>query len=138
MEMEIPWETIAIILLLVIIIIFCVCCVLRRRRNTEARSGKTDTGTIQYHKVPTSATLDLHGCSVKSALPRLEKFLKEMKQNSVGTFSIITGKGNHSLDGRPVLKPVVQNHQNKHGYKHKVDPKNAGRIIVELDYYNIV
>ncbi|XP_046550083.1 uncharacterized protein LOC124259900 [Haliotis rubra] len=116
---DIPWTLIYITAAVVVSLIFiigCVCCARRRKRNTKARSVKTNRGNIKYQKVPTSNTLDLHGESVKSARSRVEKFLNEKKQeqrsSSTGrtkkTSSIITGKGNHSRDGRPVLKPVVE------------------------------
>ncbi|XP_048243871.1 uncharacterized protein LOC124114851 isoform X1 [Haliotis rufescens] len=52
--------------------------------------------------------------------------------NGSMTLTIITGKGNHSPHGHPVLKPVVKKYLENNGYTHNVDPQNTGRLFVQL------
>ncbi|XP_071088949.1 uncharacterized protein [Haliotis cracherodii] len=84
-----------------------------------------------------SNTLDLHEMKAKDAKSKLEWFLEQKEQERKGcngsmTLTIITGRGNHSLDGRAVLNPVVKKYLENNGYKHNVDPKNTGRLFVQL------
>ncbi|XP_071088509.1 uncharacterized protein [Haliotis cracherodii] len=132
-----------LILIVIGIIIGCVycCCCRQRKTNTKRR---TKAGSVKRGKrVRTSNTLDLHGHSVKGAKRSVNKFLKNKKQergrsNGSKTLAIIPGKGNHSPDGRAVLKPAILKHLRKYGYKCRKDPQNDGRVLVDRDYYDIV
>ena len=54
------------------------------------------------------AELDLHGLSRKDARLELEGFIEECRRHSRTCVRIVHGKGNHSRDGVPVLKGLVQ------------------------------
>ncbi|XP_048243872.1 NEDD4-binding protein 2-like isoform X2 [Haliotis rufescens] len=78
-----------------------------------------------------------HGVNAKDAKSKLECFLEQKEQerkrcNGSMTLTIITGKGNHSPHGHPVLKPVVKKYLENNGYTHNVDPQNTGRLFVQL------
>ncbi|KAB7499604.1 hypothetical protein Anas_07997 [Armadillidium nasatum] len=54
-------------------------------------------------------TIDLHGKKVSEARYLADKFLHHQERQSLPAVQIITGRGLHSPDGIPVLKPVVRN-----------------------------
>jgi len=56
--------------------------------------------------------VDLHGKTLSEAMMLVEKALK----NSINEIGIITGKGLHSADRQPVLKPNIEAYLNRNGY----------------------
>jgi len=52
-------------------------------------------------------TIDLHELRVIEALSYLESFITENIQDGHTVIRVITGKGNHSFNGRPRIKPAV-------------------------------
>lgn len=54
------------------------------------------------------ARLDLHGLTVEEALGRADRFLRDSKDRGFRKVLIIHGKGNHSAQGRGVLREKVR------------------------------
>ena len=76
-------------------------------------------------------TFNLH--TMRAA--ELRRFLPSIIQKNVGKVSeihFITGKGNHSPDNVPVLKPMVLKFAEKNNLKAEVHPQNIGVIIVYI------
>ncbi|XP_046331595.1 uncharacterized protein LOC124114850 [Haliotis rufescens] len=136
-----PFILIPIIVIVIIGLIggciYCLCC------SDNNEYGKLNINTGEYDndipevRISTSKTLDLHGMDANNAKSELEWFLERKEQerkwcNGSMTLTIITGKGNHSPHGHPVLKPVVKKYLENKGDTHNVDPQNTGRLFVQL------
>ena len=76
-------------------------------------------------------TIDLHGLFVKEAIARSDKHISACKRARVTRTTFITGKGNRSLNGRPVLKPNIEQHLRQLGLTVLPDVPNAGCITAE-------
>nr|CAG4640919.1 EOG090X07J8 [Eulimnadia texana] len=53
-------------------------------------------------------TIDLHQLHVKEALSYLESFIAEVSRDGKTVVTVITGQGNHSINGRARIKPAVE------------------------------
>ena len=71
---------------------------------------------------------DLHEKTVKEAIAEVKKMSFELSDGDLWT--IITGKGLHSPNGTPVIKPAVENWLKKRNYQFHEDKNNSGRLIV--------
>lgn len=63
-----------------------------------------------------TAILDLHGRSRYKAVQELNDILDECSEPKL---LVITGRGRHSPNGRPVIKPLVDAFLNRNGYWHR-------------------
>lgn len=68
------------------------------------------------HDSPIEAKIDLHYLTQKEALQELENFLAYSCHLGRRKVLIIHGKGNHSDQGSPVLKPLVAQHLTQSQY----------------------
>lgn len=69
--------------------------------------NRSQVSALRTGKVRVEATLDLHGDTVATALPRLEKFLLDAARDRRRCVLVVHGKGMHS-DGVAVLRDAVQ------------------------------
>jgi len=53
-------------------------------------------------------TIDLHGLHVTEAIQRVEQRVKQAREEGRKNLTVIVGRGNHSVDGIPKLKPAVE------------------------------
>ncbi|KAH3872081.1 NEDD4-binding protein 2-like [Dreissena polymorpha] len=81
---------------------------------------------------PKCLTLDLHGLYVSEALNFLNEFIEAHLNEGVDEVQIITGKGNHSDNGRPRLRPTIMEHLKKKGFMYTEDKVNTGEFTVHL------
>ncbi|KIK67129.1 hypothetical protein GYMLUDRAFT_238464 [Collybiopsis luxurians FD-317 M1] len=68
-----------------------------KRRYYQARN-KPDSNTLQ---------IDVHGLLVQEAVEETEEAFRDVLRNGHRFLRIIVGKGNHSRDGVPKLKPAI-------------------------------
>ena len=54
-------------------------------------------------------SLDLHSFTAAEAETKIREFLQDVKNHNLSKASIVCGKGNNSVDGIPVLKPLLIN-----------------------------
>jgi len=76
----------------------------------EARGTGVDVKLLRRLKAGephVEARLDLHGRSREEALRALERFLELARGDGKRCVLVIHGRGAHSLDDAPVLKPLV-------------------------------
>lgn len=52
-------------------------------------------------------TIDVHGLFIHEAIAQTEQALRETLQTGGSTLRVIVGRGNHSRDGVPKLKPAI-------------------------------
>ncbi|ROT72230.1 Smr domain protein [Penaeus vannamei] len=60
---------------------------------------------IQHRSRP---VLDLHGMTVREAKVWVEFFLHLHQQSGTKVIEVVTGRGNNSADGKPKIKPAVE------------------------------
>lgn len=72
-------------------------------------------------------TIDLHGATVSEAIQVTKKVLAETTPSVSRPLKIITGRGNHSINGVGVLGPAVKNALVEDGWN--VDKWSAGLIV---------
>jgi DNA-nicking Smr family endonuclease len=80
------------------------------------------------------SVLDLHGYTTSQAIDAVDAFLRLSRQKQYTRVSLITGKGNRSLQGS-VLKPTIQSYLLSHNLSFrdaKIQEGGSGAIIVSL------
>jgi DNA-nicking Smr family endonuclease len=77
---------------------------------TRKRSSEVGVREVRYSakaKLHIQASLDLHGKHQEEALFLLERFIRQCREDGMREVAVISGKGTHSVDRVPVLKPLV-------------------------------
>lgn len=86
--------------------------------------------------VPVSVSFDFHGVKYTDCenfvTYALNKRPRMIGNQPLSQFIFISGKGKHSKDGKPVLKPMILEKCKEMNYQARVDPMNEGQIIVSL------
>ncbi|MCK9482535.1 MAG: Smr/MutS family protein [Bacteroidia bacterium] len=77
-----------------------------RTKKSGYKSGKASLGNLKAKKP--QEVLDLHGYTSDEAALILEDFLQQSVKKRLEKVSVIHGRGLHSLDGKPIVKEVVQ------------------------------
>jgi DNA-nicking Smr family endonuclease len=85
-------------------------------------NGKQEKGNV----------FDLHGFSKSLALVQIAKWIELCKEHYVYTVIIITGQGNGSPDGIPVLRPAILDELVNDDIKSRGMLSNPGRILIML------
>ncbi|XP_006460652.1 hypothetical protein AGABI2DRAFT_192280 [Agaricus bisporus var. bisporus H97] len=88
----------------------------------------------ENNKDLTLRKIDLHGLRVKEAIQHTDRALKQARERGNSEMRIIVGKGLHSKDGNPKIKPAIQAFLEKHHFPVEVDPRNIGALNVRLDF----
>lgn len=76
--------------------------------------------------------IDLHGLYVKEAEWILQRRLNAAISRNESHLKVIVGKGLHSSGGIAKLKPAIDELCDQLRLSHKIDPKNAGVLIINL------
>lgn len=76
--------------------------------------------------------IDLHGLYVKEAEWVLQKRISECVRTGQLHLKVIVGKGLHLANGVAKIKPAVDQLCTELGLRHRVDPHNAGVIVIEF------
>ncbi|KAJ9099982.1 hypothetical protein QFC19_005799 [Naganishia cerealis] len=78
-------------------------------------------------------TIDLHGLYVKEAIDRTEAAIAQAQRSGQqGELRFIVGKGNHSDGHKAKIKPAIVELMQKYNLSARIDPQNAGMLIVDL------
>lgn len=79
--------------------------------------------------------VDLHGLYVAEAVTMVSLVLQRLAWMCHGqwNFTIITGKGLHSPDGIPRIKPAVMEWLKYHNIGYNVMEDNEGRLVVWME-----
>lgn len=86
-----------------------------KKRYKELQSKKCES--IYNQKNSKMDTCDLHGQTQETALKYVKDAIDRCKSHGLSQVKIITGKGNHSVKNKAVLKPAVQNYLTQNGYR---------------------
>jgi len=87
---------------------------------------------IKKNKGRTDGMVDLHGLHVEEALG-YAKLELDTESGALGDDKVvrfIVGKGLHTKDGKAKIRPALENLCETRGFKHHLDPKNAGILVV--------
>ncbi|KAG1900678.1 uncharacterized protein F5891DRAFT_303905 [Suillus fuscotomentosus] len=76
--------------------------------------------------------VDLHGLYVAEAKTYFDTSVQEAWDRGESSLRVIVGKGNHSDNNVPKIKPAIQAHAESLGLSIEVDPRNEGCLIVSL------
>jgi DNA-nicking Smr family endonuclease len=77
--------------------------------------------------------IDLHGLYVAEAVQFSKDQAQIARSRGDEVVRFIVGKGLHSDAGEAKIRPALEDHFNKRGLNHSLDPRNAGVLIVRLD-----
>ncbi|MCO5566393.1 hypothetical protein L7F22_020070 [Adiantum nelumboides] len=77
--------------------------------------------------------LDLHGLFVKEAIEKVEERIALCKKLGQKELVVIVGKGNHSKNGKAILKPMVEKYMHEYGLSVTVGKPNDGCLYVEFN-----
>ena len=87
--------------------------IIRHKKSFEEE--KTVVPTIsELRKMNTQAKLDLHNLTLEEALSRANFFIEDCWSNGLRKIKIVTGKGLHSPNGEPVIRPEIINIISRH------------------------
>ncbi|KAG2150401.1 hypothetical protein DEU56DRAFT_898827 [Suillus clintonianus] len=78
-------------------------------------------------------TVDLHGLYVPEAQSYFKDAIKEAQDRGASSLCVIVGKGNHSDNNVPKIKPAIQDLGKSLGLPIEVDPRNDGCLIVNFN-----
>ncbi|KAK6975470.1 trichohyalin [Biomphalaria glabrata] len=108
-----------------------------RQRDRDKSRHRSESGDFSRKRETTdpNKTIDLHYLSLQDAMNTFMNFLKAMENDyhnsnfrRVDRFvHIITGRGLHSRNRIPIIKPAVQSYLDKHNYTHEW--KNSGGLV---------
>ncbi|KAG2048242.1 hypothetical protein BDR06DRAFT_783138 [Suillus hirtellus] len=76
--------------------------------------------------------VDLHGLYVAEAKTYFDTAVQGAWDRGERSIRVIVGKGNHSDNNIPKVKPAIQAHGESLGLSIEVDPRNEGCLIVSL------
>ncbi|KAG6907902.1 hypothetical protein DXG01_006957 [Tephrocybe rancida] len=95
---------------------------------------------IENNKDSKPGEIDLHGLHVKEAISRTDDAIEAAKRRGDSELHLIeplvdnsAGKGLHSKGGSAKIKPAVEELLQKHCLLAKLDPDNAGVLIVQIN-----
>ncbi|CAL1542144.1 unnamed protein product [Lymnaea stagnalis] len=116
-----------------------VCCYCNRKQKVPYQRHETDVERglpwKRQQGIVSGRKLDLHNLSVNDAMLAFTKFIQEKDfeygQRKQDPFIfVITGRGKHSPDGIPKIKPSVQSYLDKNRYKYTW--ANPGMVKIDL------
>lgn len=80
-----------------------------------------------------SNVIDLHGLHVLEALSFFNIAVQGVRDCEESSLCVIVGKGIHSEDNTPKIKPAIQAYGERLGLSIEVDPRNDGRLIASFE-----
>ncbi|KAG2150394.1 hypothetical protein DEU56DRAFT_850881 [Suillus clintonianus] len=78
-------------------------------------------------------TVDLHRLYVQEALFYFNDAVQGGQDRGESSLRVIVGKGNHSENNIPKIKPAIQDRAGSLGLHVEVDPRNDGCLVVSLN-----
>ena len=102
------------------------------RERKEEEKQKAEAAIFEKNnKFRRFNVLDLHGLFVEEAIHRLKQFLAKHEMLRTRTVTVITGRGLHSRDGVPKIKPRIIDHiRNTVNCYYR---ENSGDIEIRMD-----
>jgi DNA-nicking Smr family endonuclease len=95
----------------------------RKAANLIFKLNNTDK-KLPIHEI------DLHGLFVEESKTFVEERIKLCKSKNVDALIIIVGRGNHSADKIPKIKPAIEELVRIHGIESRINEPNQGCITL--------
>jgi len=102
-------------------------------KSLDKRAAKIIFRGNNNVKALAKGTVDLHGLYVLEALEYAKKELESAMYRDDDEICFITGKGLHSEGGLSKLRPRLAELCDERGLMYSLDPRNAGKVIVQLN-----
>ncbi|KAG2074587.1 hypothetical protein BDR04DRAFT_1150877 [Suillus decipiens] len=102
------------------------------RENMMLLNKEASAKIFQENKQNRRNEVDLHGLYVAEAKSYFDIAVQEARDREESSLRVIVGKGNHSDNNTPKIKPAIQAHGESLGLSIAVDPRNDGCLIVSL------
>ena len=77
--------------------------------------------------------VDLHGLYVREAVDKTEEAIRNARRSGINPLKVVVGRGTHSKNHVSKMKPAIEDLMRKENLRCKVDPHNAGQLLVYLD-----
>ncbi|TIA82075.1 hypothetical protein E3P98_01656 [Wallemia ichthyophaga] len=77
--------------------------------------------------------VDLHGLYVKEAMGKVEEAIANARVSNINPLKVVVGRGTHSKNHVSKMKPAIEGMMRKENLRCRVDPTNAGQLLVYLD-----
>ncbi|KIM45399.1 hypothetical protein M413DRAFT_442071 [Hebeloma cylindrosporum] len=87
---------------------------------------------VARNPVVQSNKIDVHGLRPREAFDRIERAIVKANQEKRTHVVVIVGKGLHSVNQQPTLKPAVMREMQRLGIKCEVNTRNPGQLIISL------
>ncbi|KAF8973011.1 hypothetical protein BDZ97DRAFT_1912609 [Flammula alnicola] len=87
---------------------------------------------VSRNPVAQSHKIDVHGLRPREAFDRIERAIVQANQEMRSIVHVIVGKGLHSINQQPTLKPAVLREMQRLKFKCEVNPRNPGQLIITL------
>ncbi|KAF8902892.1 hypothetical protein CPB84DRAFT_1775126 [Gymnopilus junonius] len=110
----------------------------------KIESRERDAAAVKLHKkaarrffvarnpLSISNEIDVHGLRPLEAFDRIERAIVKAHEEKRTTIRVIVGKGLHSVNQKPILKPTVQREMQRQRIPCEVDARNPGVLIITL------
>ena len=98
----------------------------------EEEEEEEEYESQQKNNISSFEKIDLHGYNQKEAREIVENVIKKAKKKKIGVFHFITGQGNHSIDGTPVLRPLVLEICKKYNVHAYISSKIQGVVVCNV------
>jgi len=82
--------------------------------------------------VEISNKIDVHGLRPREAFDRIERTILKASNEGKSSVRVVVGKGLHSVNQQPTLKPAVQREMQRLGLICEVDPRNHGVLNISI------
>ncbi|KAI0755899.1 hypothetical protein BC629DRAFT_1553274 [Irpex lacteus] len=103
------------------------------QENIDNLHAKAARRYYKAHNMnPAPQEIDVHRLSSEEAFLQVKKAIRDARGFGAPQLRIIVGKGNHSKNNVPVLKPAIMSELQKLYIPVEPDPKNAGVLVVKL------
>ena len=109
----------------------------QRRINSEKKEVHIPT-ISELRKMNCQARLDLHTMTLDEAIIETRQFIDDCYNNGLLKIKIVTGKGLHSVNGEPVIRPEICKILSNHNAVREFDKKpkalegGSGAVVIIL------
>ena len=104
----------------------------RNRLNKQAADWIFEKNNLDNRR----DEVDLHGLYVKEAIEKTDQAIANARASNINPLKVVVGRGTHSKNHVSKMKPAIEEMMRKQNLRCKVDPDNAGQLLVFLDGAN--
>ena len=102
-------------------------------QNEELSDSESYSVDVNEEEKMSFMSIDLHGFGANDAKEKIREAVVNAKSMNIGVIHFITGVGNHSQNGVPILKPLVLDICEGFNVKATVPSLNPGVVVCDLN-----